>query len=107
MFAEVVRVLSLDYGIQNLACVETIPRQLHRIIVVNHLVLVRTSTGFTVDMEQLTRTRARMVLTALKTNFAGEASTALLFSISILSSRNDNLALDVRVAIVTWLGEVH
>jgi len=54
-------------------------------------------------MAALTRTRARVVLTVLKTCFAEEASTASLFKISILSSRSDTLALRVRVAIFAGL----
>jgi len=50
-------------------------------------------------MEALTRTRARVALTVLKICFAGEASTAFLFKISILSSRRDTLAFRVRVVI--------
>jgi len=50
-------------------------------------------------MGALTRTRARVVLTVLKTCFAEEVSTAFLFKISILSSRRDAFALRVRVAI--------
>jgi len=51
----------------------------------------------------LTRTRARIVLTTLKTCFAGEASAISLFRISILASRSDALALRVGVSIVTYL----
>jgi len=55
-------------------------------------------------MGALTRTRARVVLTVLKTCFAEETSTASLFKISILSSRSDAWAARVRVAISpTWL----
>ena len=54
-------------------------------------------------MGGLTRTRARVLLTVLKTCFAGVASTAFLFKISILSSRSDALALRVRVAIFVGL----
>ena len=44
-------------------------------------------------MGALTRTKARVVLTDLKTCFAEEASTASLFKISFLSSRSNALAL--------------
>jgi len=54
-------------------------------------------------MGVLTRTRARVVLTVLKTCFAEEGSAASLFKISILSSRSDTLAFWVRVAIFTGL----
>jgi len=59
----------------------------------------RESTGGGCRMEALTRTRARVALTVLKTCFAEEDSTAFLFKILILSSRSDTLALRVRVAI--------
>ena len=44
-----------------------------------------------------------MVLTILKTSFAGHASAASLFRIFILSSSSATLALRVRVAIATCL----
>jgi len=50
-----------------------------------------------------TRIRARVVLTVLKTCFAEDASTVILFKTSILSSRSDTLALRVRVAIFAGL----
>ena len=50
-----------------------------------------------------TRTRARIALTVLKTPFAGEASTMLMFRISILLSMSGTLVLRVRVAIVAGL----
>ena len=55
-------------------------------------------------MGALTRTRARVVLTVLKTCFAEEASTAFLFKMSILSFRSDALALRVRGAIFLLSG---
>jgi len=55
-------------------------------------------------MGPLTRTRAKVALTVLKTCFAEEASTAFLFKTLILSSRSDTLALRVRVAIFVGLG---
>jgi len=53
-------------------------------------------------MRAQTRTSAKITLTVLKSWYAGEPSTAILFSlrISILSSKDDTLALRVRVAIV-------
>ena len=51
----------------------------------------------------LTRTRARVALTVSKTCFVEEASAASLFKSSILSSRSDNLALRMRVAIFAGL----
>ena len=54
-------------------------------------------------MGALTRTRAKVALTVLKTCFAEETSTAFLFKTSILSSRSDTSALRVRVAIFVGL----
>ena len=54
-------------------------------------------------MGGLTRTRARIELTVLKTFFAGEASTTFLFRILILSSMSGALVLRARVAIITGL----
>lgn len=51
----------------------------------------------------LTLTRTKMALTFEKTCFAGEISTALLFRISILSSR-DTLTSHVRGDIITDYG---
>jgi len=86
---------SLDRGLQRLAYNETVFGQLHRIFVVDQLVLARLSVSVHRRTQRgaLTRTRARVTLTVLKTRFAGEVSTAFLFKISILSSRSDALAL--------------
>ena len=54
-------------------------------------------------MGALTRTRARVLLTAPKICFAEEGSAASRFKISILSSRSDTLALRLRVAIFAGL----
>ena len=104
-FVETVRVPSLDYGLQLLTHVETVFRQLHGILVVNHLVLVESSMRVHGWMQNgaPTRIRARVVLVVLNICFAEETSTASLFKISILSSRSDALALRVRVAIFAGL----
>ena len=39
-FFEIIRILSLDNGLQYLAYVETVFRQLHGVLVIDHLVLV-------------------------------------------------------------------
>ena len=50
--------------------------------------------------EALTRTRARIMLTVLKTCCVGVSSIAFLFRVSILSLRSDTLTLRVRGAIL-------
>ena len=102
-FVKVVLILSLDCGLEHIAHVETVFRQLQRIIVINHLVLVRSSMrvyGWAQN-GALTRTKARVVRTVLKTCFAGEASAASPSKILILSFRSDAIAMRVRVAIFT------
>jgi len=42
-FVEIIRILSLDHGVQRLACVETVFRQKDGTLVVNYFVLVRSS----------------------------------------------------------------
>jgi len=54
-------------------------------------------------MGTLTRVRAMVVLTVLKTCFVEEDSTASLFKMLILSSRSDTLALRVPVPIFAGL----
>jgi len=54
-------------------------------------------------MIALTRTRARIVPTVLKTWLAVEVSIAFLFNVSILSLRSGTLSLAVRVAITAGL----
>ena len=100
-FVETVRVPFMDGGLQHITYFETVFGQLHGIFIVDQLILVRFSVRVQRRTQNgvLTRTRARVVLTVLKTSFAEGASTAFLFKISILSSRSDVLAFRVRVAI--------
>jgi len=56
-------------------------------------------------MRALTRTRVRMVPTVVKTRFAGEASTAFLSRISILTSKSGTSAMDVRATVTAGLGK--
>ena len=104
-FTETVHIPSLHCSLQHLAYIETVFGQLYGISVVDHLVLSGLSTmahGRTQNGAQ-TRTRERVALTVLKICFAGEAATASLFKISILSSRSDVLVLCVRASIFTVL----
>ena len=99
--------ITLGGGLQHLAYIETVFGQLHGIFVIDQLVLVIGEISRVYRREEngaLTRTKARVALTVLKTCFAEEASSASLFKISILSSRSDALrALCVRGVISAGL----
>lgn len=92
---------------ERLAYIEAGFGQLYRDFVVGHLVLVGSSVSLRVHKRTrvvitLTRTRAKIALTVEKTCCAGETSTAFIFRISILSSK-DTLTLRVRVNIIAGL----
>ena len=82
-FVEALRIPPMDYSLQDFGYIGEVFRQLPRIFVVDQLVLVGSSmrTYRWTQNWALTRARATVALTVLKTCFPEEASTVPLFNI--------------------------
>ena len=106
---EITSFILSDHHVQGFTYVETGVAELDGFIIGNHLVLIESSVRSESsnvrrgEEQALTRTRARIALTVLKTSFAGNASVTCLSRMTILSSRSDTWASCVRVAILGGL----
>ena len=106
---EIASFLLSDHHVQSFTYVETVVTELDGFIVGSHLVLIKSyvrsesSNARRSEGRALTRTRARIAITVLKTSFAGNASATCLSRITILSSRSDTCVSCVCVAILGGL----